>query len=392
MNRYIFLLSGLFFTLTAHPQAGIGRILQSIERNNKELQANVQLTASQKLEARIGNSLPDPTVSYEYVKGTTAEAGKEGELTVAQSFDFPTVYAEKNKLARLKAGTLDRQQAQFRQDLLLQAQELCLDVVALNRQQQLLERRQQQADALLAAYSRRLEAGTATVLDVNKIKLELLNVRTEARRNEASRQVLLRQLTAMNGDIPVELTDTVYAPAPELPAYEIVREEALSASPELQVWQNERAVADRSVRLSRSEWLPKFELGYKHTYGNGERSNGVVAGISVPLYENRHKVRQAKVQRLYTELKTESATQLFEAGLRSVYDQLQAVRASLDEYDRLTDLPENFRLLDKALAGGQLSVIDYFVELNALTQSMQNYIQLENEYRKLCAQLYKFRL
>lgn len=392
MKKYTILILMGLVCAAARPQSSIDRILQSIERNNKELQADTQLTASQKLEARIGNSLPDPTVTYEFVKGNSAEAGKEGELTVAQSFDFPTVYVNKNKIARLQSVVFDRRQAQFRQNLLLQAKELCLDVVALNRQQSLLDRRKANAEALLASYSHRMETGSATILEVNKIKLELLNVRTEARRNEASRQARLQELAALNGDIPVELADTVYAAVPEVPAFAALREEALASDPELQIWQGERAVAERSVALSRSEWLPKFELGYKHTRGSGEKFNGIVAGISIPLYENRHKVKQAKVRTLYADLKAESATLQVEAALRSLYEELLAVKASIDEYDRTIDLPENFRLLDKALAGGQLSTIDYFVELDGLNRSMQNYIELENQYRKLLAQLYKFRL
>ncbi len=57
-----------------------------------------------------------------------------GELVVSQSFDFPSLYATRNKLNRLKAGTLDSQSDVFRQEKLLQAKELCLDIIMLRQQ------------------------------------------------------------------------------------------------------------------------------------------------------------------------------------------------------------------------------------------------------------------
>lgn len=392
MKRYKLLIAFLFVALAARPQSSIDRVLRDVEQNNKGLRANAQLNASQKLEARIGNSLPDPTVEYEYVRGTRKEVGKEQEMTVAQAFDFPSVYVQRNKLAGAKAESYDRQQALARRDILLQAQLACLDLVALNQQKSLLDRRKANADRLLEDYRRRLATGAATILEVNKIELELLNVQTEYRMNEANRQAKLRELQALNGDIPVSFADTVYSPAPELPAYGPLRDEYLASDLELQNLQSEQEIARRTVSLSRSEWLPKFELGYKHNYGEGNHYNGVVAGISIPLYENRHKVRQAKAQRLYTELKLESATLQQDASLRALYDQLLAVRSSLDDYRRVLVPHENIRLLDKALAGGQLSTIDYFVELTTINQSLQNYITLENQYHRLMAEIYKFRL
>lgn len=392
MKRVVWILFCMLPAAAGWSQSSIDRVLQSIEQNNRELKANTQLTAAQKLEARIGNSLPDPTVEYEIVKGRTAELGKEGELTVSQAFDFPTVYAGRNRVAKLKAVSLDKQQGLFRRDLLLQAELLCLDLVALNQQQVLLAGRQANIDRLLADYRRRLETGDVTVLEVNKVELEWLNIQTEARLNEADRQAKLRELTALNGDIPVAFSDTAYAPATVIPPYESLREEVLASNLELQVLESEQAVARKSVGLSRSEWLPKLELGYKHTNGNGEQFNGAVMGISIPLYENRHKVRQAKAQAIYTELKTESAAVQLDASLRGLYDQALAVKASLDEYDKRLDSRRNIALLDKALKGGELSTIDYFTELAGVTQGLQNYIRLENQYRKLLAEIYKFRL
>ena len=60
-----------------YAQSHIDEVLKSIEAHNKELQANAQRIASQKLEAQTENNLPDPTLSYAHLwarKASTSPA------------------------------------------------------------------------------------------------------------------------------------------------------------------------------------------------------------------------------------------------------------------------------------------------------------------------------
>ena len=52
----------------------------------------------------------------------------------------------------------------------------------------------------------------------------------------------------------------------------------------------------------------------------------------------------------------------------------------------------NLALLNKAIQSGQISMIEYFVDVTTYYQSVQNYLQLQNQYQKAMAQLYKYRL
>ena len=133
---------------SAQAQNSIEQVLRNIETNNKELQANKQLIQSQKLEARTDNNLPDPTLSYAHLWGSKDKSETIGELVVSQSFDFPSLYATRNKLNRLKIGAYDSQADVFRQEKLLQAKELCLDIIMLRQQKQILEERLRNAEEL----------------------------------------------------------------------------------------------------------------------------------------------------------------------------------------------------------------------------------------------------
>mgnify|MGYP007093023795 FL=1 len=62
---------------------------------------------------------------------------------------------------RLKTGALDAQAATMRQQILLQAKEVCLDIIMLQHQQELLDARLKNAEELAAMYAKRLATGDA---------------------------------------------------------------------------------------------------------------------------------------------------------------------------------------------------------------------------------------
>ena len=213
----------LFLTIgEVQAQNGIEQVLKNIETNNKELQANEQLITSQKLEAKTDNNLPDPTLSYAHLWGAKDKSETIGELVVSQSFDFPSLYATRNKLNHLKAGTLDSQSDVFRQEKLLQAKELCLDIIMLRQQKHILEERLRNAEELAKMYAKRLQTGDANALETNKINLELLNVKTEASLNETALRNKQQELNTLNGNIPVVFEENQYPAIPKrLPNVEI---------------------------------------------------------------------------------------------------------------------------------------------------------------------------
>ena len=393
MKRFILTIALVSSAMAAGAQTSIEEVLRSVEANNKELQANRQMVTAQKLEAKLDNNLPDPSVSYTHQYGNKEGMGIQGELVASQSFDFPTVYVQKNKLSKAKGEGFDRQSAEIRQQILLQAKEVCLDLVLLNQQKNLLDIRRQNAEQLSALYETRLQNGDANVLEVNKINLELLNVKNEARMNEAARIAKLHELVMLNGGIEINFTDTAYLPVENPLSFVDLKQEAISANRQLLSLQSEKAAALRQLSVSKSLNLPGFELGYRlNTATGGERFNGFLVGISIPLFSNRNHVKQAKAQSLYTDLQLESATATIESDLLRLYNQSVALKTSIDEYIEVLKSQNNLALLNKAIQAGQISMIEYFVDVTTLYQSMQNHMQLQNEYQKVMAQLYKFKL
>ncbi|WP_294476735.1 TolC family protein [uncultured Bacteroides sp.] len=375
-----------------HAQSGIEQVLKNIESNNKELQANAQLTASQKLEAKTDNNLADPTLSYSHLWGAKDKNETIGELVVSQSFDFPSLYATRSKLNRLKAGAYDGQAGVFRQDKLLQAKELCLDIIMLRQQKQILEDRLHNAEELAKMYARRLQTGDANALETNKINLELLNVKTETSLNETALRNKLQELNTLNGNIPIVFEESQYPAVPFPADYQMLKSEVMAADRTLLALGSESLAARKQITVNKSQWLPKLELGYRRNTESGTPFNGVVVGFSFPLFENRNKVKIAKAQALNIDLQKDNATLQVESELTQLYREAKTLHTSMEEYRKTFQSQQDLALLKQALTGGQISMIEYFVEVSVIYQSHQNYLQLENQYQKAMARIYKSKL
>ena len=64
------------------------------------------------------------------------------------------------------------------------------------------------------------------------------------------------------------------------------------------------------------------------------------------------------------------------------------MKQALDTYD-VPLMHRSLALLKQALEEGQLSLIEYFVEAEGIYKNLQARMQLENQYQKVMANIYK---
>ena len=366
----------------------IDHVLQSIEQNNKELQSAMQLTKAQKMENRTTNNLSDPTVSYSSFYKNGAGPGHGTEFVASQGFDFPTQYITRNRQADLANEALDKQQQAVRRDILLKAKILCLDLILLNQEKALMNIRKQNADELEALYGKRLEAGDANILEVNKIKMERMNVQTEVAQNHASHRNALQSLLAMNGNLPLEFAETNYPQVKEIMDFNTMRDEVIASDLDLQALSFATKAAEKQVSVDKQNWLPKLEAGFRRNTDSEMSMNGFVVGGSIPLFSNRKKVQIAKAQALSAQLMQDDARLQVENNLMALFNEMQQLKEAMNAYD-MPLLYKSLDLLKEALKEGQISLIEYFVEAESVYKNLQARMQLENQYQKVMASIYK---
>lgn len=389
----IYILTGLLFlSVYCRAQANLDQILQQIEENNKELKANQALIQSQRLEVQTINNLADPQFNYSHVWNSKESSLTAGELTITQSFDFPTLYFSRNKVKNYQLNTYNYQAEALRQNILLQAKEICLDLIALQQQKEILKERLNQTRQLYELYQERLTKGDANLLETNKVKLELLNATTEWQLKEKEWNNKKEDLKALNGNNVIDLPYLESTRTPLPASFEEVKQVYLAEDFNLLALDEAMKANQKQISVNRSYWLPKFELGYKRTSEVNSHFNGIVVGFSIPLFENRKKTKIAKAQALNISLTKEDQHLQTETQLKQAYQEAISLYENLLAYDQQFEATTDLALLIEALNGGQISLIEFFTEATIIYQSQLNYIDLENQYEKAMALLYKNRL
>lgn len=369
----------------------IDKVLRNIERNNKELQASAKDAEAARMEVQTQNNLEDPSVEYSpfYTKGISGMSSSE--LVVSQSFDFPTLYAARHSSGKLQKEVVDRQYQVERRELLLSAKNLCLDLIMLNKQQAMLSLRKKNAGDLLTLFDERLKQGDAGVLDINKIKMELMNVQTEVAQNNAAHRTALQKLLAMNGNLPIEFSASEYPQAKAPADYNELYDEVVATDATLQMADASARAAEKNVSVQRQNWLPKLEVGYRRNTSIDEKSNGFLIGGSLPLFSNRKKNKIARAQAVSARLRLDDVRLQTEADVQSRYNELRQLDEAMRAYD-VTLMTNTLSLLKEAVTEGQISVIDYYTEADNVYNKLMAYYEVENRYQKLLAEIYKNRL
>lgn len=366
-------------------------VLFSVRANNPEL-----LSLEKSLEAQIiaikGENMPeDPSVEYSSFYSSSVSGQSGSELVVSQGFEFPTLYAARHKRNELSQEALGKSFDNERRRILLDAKLLCHDIIMYRQIGELLDMQSEIAEDLLALYQQRLVAGDASVLEVNKIKMELMSVATSVSENNAALDAACRRLDAMNGGQGIVFDADFYPLVEDVADKEAAVAEYLSEDASVAAAENAAEAARKDVSISRQGWIPRFEVGYRRNTAIREAEHGFLVGGSIPLFSNQRKVAMAKARSAAAVSSLNAARLQSESEVRSLLNEIDQTRNALDAYDEPL-MRETLDLLGQAVEGGEISLIDYFVEASSIYTNLTACITLKNGWHKLMARLYKNRL
>ena len=391
MKRYLIATIVAFSTYSIALADNIGDVLKQVASNNLTLKALAHDNQADVLDIKASNSIGGPSVEYSpfFTKGYSGVA--ESELVVSQEIDFPTKYAARNKQAKMQNIVGEQLLIKQRRDILLQAQLLCIDLIRLNQTLSMLHERLANSETLLQMYQKRMDAGDANALELNKVKLDCMEVRTLVNEAQGERTSLLQQLRQLNGGKPIDVIDTVLPEYPQITNFESYRALALASDADVAVAQTALRSADMNLKLQKNEWLPNISFGYRRNTEHGEGINGFLVGVSFPLYSNSNNVKAARQRRESAELQVMQAQNEAEASMRTNYEQLQGLQQVIDHSD-VKLLQESLTLFAKALQHGEITALVYYVEINSIYEKLQRHIDLHCQSVKLLAELHKAEL
>jgi len=377
----------LFSGLTSVAQNGYKTVLQQIETNNTTLAALRQQTEADKLGNRTGLTPANPEVEFNYLWGNPSVIGNRYDISVRQTFDFPTAYAHRNKIAGLQNENAELLYKAERLNVLLSAKKTCIELVYYNALAKEYAVRLQNAERIANVYKTKLEKGEANILEYNKAQLNLATVQTEIAQIETEQTALLSELKRLNGGKEIVFSENQYS-VKMLPAnFEEWYTTAESKSPVLQYVSTQIEIGKQEVRLQQALWLPKFSAGYMSEKVVGQHFQGVTVGMSIPLWENKNRVKQAKMQTQAAEAIFEDSKVQFFNRLQTLYQKAAALQQNAQKVRQSLTDNNNEPLLKKALDAGEISLLNYLLEIEFYYNTVNKVLETERDFELAVAEL-----
>ena len=136
-------------------------------------------------------------------------------------------------------------------------------------------------------------------------------------------------------------------------------------------------IAQRELKLSRNEWIPKLKVGYKVEIEGTRGTNALLAGISLPLWQNSGRTRYAKAQQAAARAQHEALRSETEARLQALYGRYQSLVAALEARSGDEEVGNYPALLKEAVAAGRISDIEALLGLSEWYDMRDSLMALE---------------
>ncbi len=367
-------------------------VIANVKQNNKELKYTTAQIDAQASEIKTNNNLSNPVVEGGYLFGK-GPAENKWEVGVSQEFEWPGLYSSRgaaNK-ARVEAMKLGYSVKQLQ--LLTEAYGVCLDIISLNRQIEYEKNIQSNIDALYEKNMKAFEHGEVSVIDINKLKVERIGLQQKIDDCVLRRDALVKQLEGYNANMPLAGVESLNEyPAQQLVSLDEYLAEAKESAPEVMQYRADMAADEKDVKVAKMQGLPKFSLGYKHANEEGNSFNGATVGVSLPIFENRGKKKAAKAKAISSQLAYDNAVLALTNEVTTNYNKATTLGKQLAGYSEALDGVNNVEILNKALAGGQISLLTYLQEVRYFVEARAVMLEMESEYNQVLVNLNKYKM
>ncbi|TRX65954.1 TolC family protein [Carboxylicivirga sp. M1479] len=373
-------------------QQSIVPFLQAVEENNltlKRLRAQADAVI---VGNKTGLNPSNPQIEYIYQWGNTNELGNKQEFHVRQSFDFPSAYRYRKQMMNSLNEKAESDYLNAYNAVMLNAQQILFRIIYYKALINEYEIRLEHAREIAKAFHIKFDEGDANIIERNKADINLLNAQNDFAQLASAQQILMEQLQSVNGGQIINFDNEDW-PLTVLPSdFELWFNENADIIPQLQSLSIDLYASQYNEKLNKAMTLPKLTGGYSSESSNVDKFKGVNVGITIPLWENKNTVKQAKLNTLMKETELADERLKLYHGLRALYHQAQKMQQVAADYDESLSAFSNAELLQTALENGQITILEYMVELSIYYQAVENALNAQLNYHTSLAQMKAFQL
>lgn len=382
--RYILLAAAMCGAACANAGSYLDELAVKVLQSNPEINSlDLGLQASV-LDAEADNQLPAPEIEVEHLFAGKGEKDKTG-VSISQSFDWPGSYRARSKaIESMRRSSSLQLNADYRAKL-LDTKMLMLDIIYTRNEISMLDSVATNIKQMLEFTTKAFHQGENTILDVNRLRIERLSLRSRRSAAQTRSAGLRTSLEALAGgaDISAVWDQLTVFPAYITPSEDAMLDAVESKSPAVAAalarLESEKAVA----AAKRSGSYPGFSLGYKYAREEGRNFHGFTAGISLPFVKKNKAAAAAQLEATAAEFDLAAARAQTRSELMSYIAAVERYNADNAEYRQVYSDNNYMRLLTMAYKGGEMTSLEYLTSINYFIEGYLAY--LESEYNQTIA-------
>ncbi len=386
------LVMGLFFVYPLQGQEDLKNVLNEILSNNQQLKAIQKETDRMKAEAKIGIAPADPEIEYGYMWGKPTVTGNKKDFSISQNLDFPTVYANKIKLGKLKVAYADTYFFNEKQKVIVQVVSKMVELIYQNNRYKILAKRLKDVEKINSMTKRMLENGEVGLIEQDKADLQLLNLQNEFYLCKSEIDQLNAGLKALNGNKEVNIESLSY------PSFLLISDKVglmnvfMNTSGDILLAQNDISIGKQEVNLKKSEYLPDFSVAYVSESTLGQNLKGLRAGLRIPLWSKKNTVKHSKISLDQKESQFLSIQQSKEAEWNQLWMDYETKADRLGKMKSIMDRIIPNKSLLKAYELQEISLMQFITETAFFYDSQDRYLEFEKEKYLSAAEMLKVEL
>jgi len=339
-----------------------------------------------------------PKTSIEGQFGQFNSYSKDNNFTVTQSFAFPTVYINQNKLAKANITSSEWQLKTSQLEIATQVKQLYWQLAYLYSKQKLFGYQDSLYVGFLKAAELRLKTGETNRLEMISARSQSFEIKNQLRQINADLMICNQKLqTILNVETTLYPFDTVLHRIDYLPA---VDNSELKENPSVGYINQQIVVSQLEKKLEGSRILPDLSIGYfsqtirgtqevngiPRTFGSGDRFTGIQAGIAIPLWFAPYsaKTKAAKFKEKVAQTNAEYYSKSLSGNYRTLILEFSKNNNSVDYYEKQA-IPEADLIIEqatKSYKAGAMDYLEYILSLNRALSIKQNYLDALNNYNQ----------
>ena len=354
--------------------------MAQIAQNNTTLKALHRQMQASVLANGSNLSLPDPEAEVAYLVGTPKGVPNRTNVSLTQSLDWDVLLGRRRALAKANNQVAYNDYRLAVQQVLTEADEQFTSLVYYNKLCGELSQRQALAEEIERLYQQKFERGDINQLEVNKVRLNASVCRADWARANNERQQILANLQRLNGGHAVAFTDTVYPLAGKALPPLVDFQSALAGSLAVQTAQAAVAQSEAEIKVAKAEGLPALTVGFQGEYIKQNNYSGLSLGFTVPIWGNsRKKIRKAEAELAANRLTVDDVIYQERAQVAKLYASAQQLQQAANALQKDMQLMNNDQLLRRSLELGQISLLDYLLELSFYYTARTSQLEAERD-------------